>query len=251
MMAKHKKKTGYQNWLVPGAAILVLLCGVIFVAKVFMTPDTGYRKTQISTVTLLKPPPPEQKEKMPEPEKPKEIPKETPKESIATPNEMRQDQPQSQSSSQSNDQSSDQAPAGDNLGVDAAGGTGSDGFGLVGNKGGRGLTVGGGRGNGSGMGHMSLMAKFGWYNKKIQDEIKKQVRKRLDQNGGTPKGKYEVKVHILLDHQGSILKSQIKVSSGNDKIDEAISSTLPGLRISQPPPDGMPKGMTIRLSWQG
>jgi len=250
MMAKHKKKTGYQNWLVPGAAILVLLCGVIFVAKVFMTPDTGYRKTQISTVTLLKPPPPEQKEKMPEPEKPKEIPKETPKESIATPNEMRQDQPPSQSSSQSNDQSSDQTSAGDNSGVDGPVGTVSDAFGQ--GKGGGTYKIGGSSGRGGGgMGHMSLMAKFGWYNKKIQDEIKKQVRKRLDQNGGTPKGKYEVKVHILLDHQGSILKSQIKVSSGNDKIDEAISSTLPGLRISQPPPDGMPKGMTIRLSWQG
>jgi len=238
-MAKKKQKSTYQNWLVPGAVVLVLLTGILFLVKIFLSPDSGGRKNQVSTVTLLKPPPPpEPKDKLPEPE----APKEAPKESIITPNDVQQDQ--------SPDQSPDQ-PAGSDLGVDAEGGSGSDGFGLVGKKGGKALTLGGGGPSGGGPSRMSLMAKYGWYNSKVQDEIKKQVRKRLDQNGGAPKGKFEARVHIVLDHQGTIVKSSITVSSGNDTMDEAIKASLAGLRFSQPPPDGMPSGMTLRLSWQG
>jgi len=236
---KKHKKSGVANWLVPGAVILLLLCGVGFIVKVFLAPDSGKQKQQFQKVTLLKAPPPEQKEKPPEPEKPKELPKEN----IATPTNVQQQTP---------DQSPDQPPPGADLGVEGEGGSGSDGFGLVAKaKGtGRDVMLGGG-GGGGGMNRMSLMAKYSWYNGKIQDEIKKQVRKRLDQNGGAPKGKFEARVHIVLDHQGNIVKSNIVVSSGNDKMDEAITNTLPNLKISQPPPEGMPKGMTLRLSWQG
>jgi hypothetical protein len=40
-------------------------------------------------------------------------------------------------------------------------------------------------------------------------------------------------------------------SSGNDKVDEALRKQLPAMRFSQPLPEGMPKGMTIRISSQG
>jgi TonB family protein len=135
--------------------------------------------------------------------------------------------------------------------VDAdATGTG-DSFGLVGKKGGRALTLGGGGGGGGGLSGYALMAKYGWYTSKLQDELKQLMRKRLDQNGGTPKGKYQATVHITLDPQGAVLKYRIVTSSGNDKIDEAIKLSLPGMRVSQPPPDGMPKAMTVRVVSQG
>ena len=233
---KHKKKGGFLNWLIPGMVIALLLTGILFLVKVFLAPDTGHRK-ELYSVTLLKPPPPpEQKEKPPEPEPPKE----QPKENIITPNEAQQQQ----------DQNDDSPPPGADLGVDAEGGAGGDSFGLVGKKGGRAITLGGGGGNG-GVSRLSLLTKYGWYTSKLQDELKQLMRKRLDQNGGTPKGKYQATVHIVLDPQGAVLNYRIVTSSGNDKIDEAIKLSLPGMRVSQPPPEGMPRSMTMRVISQG
>jgi len=238
-MTKHKKKGNFRNWLIPGIVILVLLSGILFLVKIFMAPDSGHRKNPVAVTLLKPPPPPEQKEKPPEPEPPKE----QPKENIATPNEaQQQNQP---------DQSDDSPPPGADLGVDAEGGAGGDGFGLVGKKGGRALTLGGGGGGSGGSNRLSLLTKFSWYTSKIQDEIKQQMRKRLDQNGGVPKGKYQVTVHIVLDPQGAVLNYKIVASSGNDRIDEAVKLSLPGMRVSQPPPEGMPRSMTVRVSSQG
>ncbi len=241
---KNKKKSGFQTWLVPGALVLFLLFGVVFVVRVFLSPDKGVQKKVFQNVTLMKPPPPqEQKEKPPEPEPPKEAPKQ----SVETPSQAQQEQPQSQQNQPDN-----QPPPGADLGVEGEGGSGSDGFGLVakGKGTGRDITLGGGGGGGGGN-SLSLMARYGWYNGKIQDELKRKVRRHLDQSGNAPKGKFEARVHIVLDRQGAVVKSRITVSSGNNHIDEAISTSLAGLRISQPPPEGMPSGMTIRLTWQG
>jgi periplasmic protein TonB len=236
-MTKHKKKGSFQNWLVPGMVIAVLLTGILFLVKVFLAPDSGHRKNQVAVTLLKPPPPPEQKEKPPEPEPPKE----QPKENIVTPNEAQQQQ----------DQNDDSPPPGADLGVDAdAAGSGGDGFGLVAKKGGRAITLGGG-GGGNGVSRLSLLTKYGWYTSKLTDEIKQQMRKRLDQNGGVPKGKYQATVHIVLDPQGEVLNYRIVASSGNDKIDEAIKLSLPGMRVSQPPPEGMPRSMTVRVSSQG
>jgi len=237
-MTKHKKKSGFLNWLIPGMVIALLLTGILFLVKVFLSPDTGHRKDQVAVTLLKPPPPPEQKEKPPEPEPPKELPKEN----IVTPNEAQQQNQQ--------DQNDDSPPPGADLGVDAEGGAGGDSFGLVGKKGGRAITLGGGGGNG-GVSRLSLLTKFGWYTSKLQDELKQQMRKHLDQNGGAPKGKYQATVHIVLDPQGVVLNYRIVASSGNDKIDDAINLSLPSMRISPPPPEGMPRSMTLRVSSQG
>lgn len=235
---KKHKKSSYQSWLVPGIIGLVFLGGIGFIIKVALT-DVGPRqKQQISTVTLLKPPP-EVKEKPPEPEVPKEIPKET----MTAPTEMPQPQDQAQ------DQPQDNTPAGSDLGVDSDGSAGSDVFGLVGKKGGRAITLGGS--NGGGMSKLALLAKYGWYTQKIQEEIKSQVRNHLSQDGGIPKGKWQAVVKIVLDAGGRIVKYELVGTSGNNKMDGAVRSTLARIRISEPPPDGMPAGMTVRIISQG
>jgi outer membrane biosynthesis protein TonB len=235
---KKKKKMPYQNWLVPGAIGLVFLAGIGFLVKVMMT-DVGTRtKEKIATVNLIKPPPPDVKEKLPEPELQKEVPKQTIETPIDTP------QPQNQAQ----DQSQDNTPAGSDLGVDSDGGAGSDGFGLVGKKGGRALTLGGGSG---GMNRLSLLSKYGWYTQKIQDEIKVQVKKQLNEDGGIPKGKLQAVVRITLDSKGRIVKYELVGTSGSRKMDDALRSTLAQIRISEPPPEGMPSGMTVRINSQG
>lgn len=234
---KRSGKTSYQSWLIPGIIGLAFLGGIGFIVKVVLT-DVGPRQKQhISTVTLLKPPP-EVKEKLPEPELQKEIPKET-----MTTMEM------SQPESQQQEQSQDNTPAGSDLGVDSEGGAGSDGFGLVGKKGGRAITLGGG--GGSGMSKLALLTKYGSYTRKIQEEIKVQVKNHLNRDGGIPKGKLEVVVRIVLDAGGRVVKHELVETSGNSKMDEALKSTLARIRISEPPPEGMPAGMTVRIISQG
>jgi protein TonB len=237
-MTDHKKthkKAPYQNWLVPGVIGVFFLVVIGFIVKVVLTDVSPRKKEQIQTVTLLKPPP-DVKEKPPEPEIPKEVPKQ----------EVIQDIPQQQDTPQ-NDQSQDDTPAGSDLGVDAAGGSGSDSFGLVGKKGGRAITLGGG----GGMSRLSLLSKYSWYTQKIQEEIKKQVKKRMEQDGGLPKGKFQTIVKIILDNRGAIVKYHIVGASGNSKVDEALQATLGEIKISEPPPAGMPAGMTLKITSQG
>lgn len=238
---KQKLKTPYQIWLVRGTVGLVFLLMIGFMVKVFISDDGGHKKA-VYQVTLIKPPPAEEKVKPPEPEPQKEPPKEP----IQTPTEI--PQPQAQ------DQPQDNAPpAGDDLGVEGEGGAGSDGFGLVGkgnNYKGRDITLGGG-GGGGGMNRLALLTKYGWYTDKLQNDIKKQLKKRVNEEGGVPKGKYEITLKILLDPQGVIKKYRIVASSGNDKLDNALKASLPGLKISQAPPEGMPSLVTLRIVSQG
>jgi outer membrane biosynthesis protein TonB len=114
---------------------------------------------------------------------------------------------------------------------------------------GRDITLGGG--GGGGMNRLALLTKYGWYTSKVQEEIKKQMHKLLDQAGGIPKGRFQATIKIQLDAKGAVVRYQLVASSGNDKMDEALKGSLPGFRISQPPPEGMPSGMTVRIVSQG
>ncbi|HTP64749.1 MAG TPA: TonB C-terminal domain-containing protein [Geobacteraceae bacterium] len=232
---KKKNKPGYQTWLVPGVIGLFFLVVIGFIIKIVMTDLAPRSKEQLQSVTLLKPPP-EVKEKPPEPEVPKDVPKQ----------EVIQDIPQPQDTPQ-NDQPQDDTPAGSDLGVEGEGGAGGDAFGLVGKgKKGHDITLGGGGGGN----RLSLMAKYGWYTQKIQEEIKKEVKKKLDLDGGIPKGKFQTVVKITLDARGNILKRQIVGGSGNSKMDDAVLATLGEIRVSEPP-TGMPSVMTLKISSQG
>jgi hypothetical protein len=234
LASKKKKKTDKSALIIYGAVGVVFLGVIGFLAKL-MLGDMGPRKKEhIAVVNLMKPPPPPE-QKPPEPEPPKEAPKQ----------EVVQDIPQPQDTPQ-NDQPQDNTPAGQDLGVDAEGGAGGDSFGLVGRKGGRSIIGGGG-----GMSRMSLLAKYGWYTKKIEKELWRDVKSILDKEGGIPKGKHDATVHLMLNSKGAVVSFRILDSSGNEKIDRALKAALPSLRISEPLPEGMPGGMTIKVSSQG
>ena len=238
-MVKRQKRRGdnVSTWVLFGCAGLVVSGIVLFAIKVVTTDVGPKRKNNIANIALLRPPPPV-KEKLPEPEIQKELPKQSVEQVIEAPQNSPQDSPQ------------DNTPAGAELGVEGEGGAGSDGFGLVGKKGGRSLIGGGGSGTGSGS-RLSLLAKYGWYTRKIQDEIRAQVKKRLDQDGGFPKGKYLTLVKIKLDPKGAIIEYRIVGPSGNDRMDNAVRETVSVMRMNDSPPEGMPSGMTIKISSQG
>ncbi len=222
-------------------AVMVILAGAaVYVVKTVLSDDSPKKKNNVTTVTLLKPPPPPQvKEKPPEPEQVKQAQKQ----------EVIAQVPQNAAQQDSKPAGEpDNAPAGDNLGVDAEGSAGGDAFGLVGKKGGRGLISGGG---GNGLGKLSLRAKFAFYTQAVGTEVRKKVLKRLDENGGMPRNKLQTVVQITLDVKGVIVQFSIIGSSGNQKMDEAVRQALSNIKVSDPPPDGMPRTMIFKISSQG
>lgn len=211
--------------------MVVVLVAAVYIVKLVLSEDGPRKKSSVSTVTLLKPPPPPQiKEKPPEPEI-KQIQK---KEEII--DQIPKDEPKSAEN--------DNKPAGDKLGLDAEGTAGGDAFGLAGKKGGRSLLAGG-------MGKLSLLSKFAGYSKMVETEIRKKVMKRLDEEGGSPKGKLQTVVRISVDSSGAVLTFKIIGSSGNNKIDEVVRSSIEHLKISEPPPEGMPRTMDVKIISQG
>jgi TonB family protein len=139
------------------------------------------------------------------------------------------------------------------LGLDAEGGAGSDGGGLAGRKGGKDvITLGSGFGKGGGGGDQAaLMRQYAWYNQFVQDEVKKVVRRRLDDAGGIPKGRFEATIRIVLDDGGDIANFRITHSTGNQAVDDAVRECLERTRMSKPPPQGIPRCMNIRITCQG
>jgi TonB family protein len=77
------------------------------------------------------------------------------------------------------------------------------------------------------------------------------VIKRLDEEGGIPKGKLQCTVRLSVDKDGQIIDYRITKSSGNTKMDRAIISVLHSCRFSEPPPQEMPKKIDILITSQG
>ncbi|MBS1212186.1 MAG: TonB-dependent receptor, partial [Proteobacteria bacterium] len=139
------KKHLFIRYLPVAVGIVLVIAigiGVYLLQDLFEKPVQT--KKQIQQITVIQPPPPpppppEQKPPEPEPE-PEKIEEPEP--------EPEPEQPEA-----------NEEPPGEDLGVDADGGAGSDAFGLVGKKGGRGL-IGGGGGN-----------AMIWYGQQLQREI--------------------------------------------------------------------------------
>ena len=212
--------------------LLLLLTGAVFAVKYLLKDDRQRRQRRIQMVTVVKPPPPPKvKEKPPEPEieKKEEIiepePEETPPEPV-------------------DDMSEDDTPPGDELGLDAEGTAGADGFGLRAKKGGRALI-------GGASSDASLMRRYAWYTRIIQDELSKRMKRLMEENGGIPDGNLKALVRITLDDMGKIIDFELAGSSGNRKMDDAVLKTLRLSTISEPPPDGMPRVIKLRISAKG
>ena len=223
------------SWGLIALMIIVLGAG-IYIVKIAMSDTEPRKKNTVATVTLLKPPPVVIKEKPPEPEPVKEIQK---KEDIIAP-ELKNESPAPSNAD------NDNTPAGDKLGLDAEGGAGNDAFGLVGKKGGRSLLAGG-----NGMGAISLLNKYSGYTQMVATVIRKKVMKRLDEDGGIPRGKLQAVVRINVDTEGAVVGFRIIGSSGNNRMDEAVMRTLGSIKVGEPPPNGMPRTMDIRITSQG
>jgi TonB family protein len=240
-MKQGKKNARRPDRVITAAVLLffVLLGGGF--AYLLSSDKGGGKKVFIAKVDLVRPnlpdkPPPPPREKPPEPEAQKQ-------QSMVAPQDIA---PQQAGGPKGDDKPAPEGP----LGVEGEGGAGSDGFGLVGRgKGGRDVTTlgtGFGKGGG-GTDQAGLQRRFGWYTRIVGDEMNKLVRKRLEENGGIPRGTAEVEVRIELDEQGAVADYRIIRSSGNRAMNEAVKA-LKYARISQPLPKGIYCGMNYKIT---
>ncbi len=227
MEHKPKKQSVLRIRVLAVCVTLVFLLLGVFIVKSLIDDDGGKKKRRIQMVTLLKPPPPpppEVKQKPPEPqeEKLKEPePEEAPEEAEV-----------------------DEGPMDEDLGLDAeASGMGDD-FGLRAKKGGRSLI-------GGDLSAANLLRKYAWYTAIMQEDLRKRVNKHMEANGGIPKGHLTAYVMITLDNKGIIKDVVLKRSSGSKKMDTAVKEALVFTQVDEPPPQGMPRVVELKITSKG
>lgn len=180
-------------------------------------------KKMVQQITVIQPPPPP-----PPPPEQKPPPEEIKQEKI--------DQPEPEPEPEPSPEKADEPPAED-LGVDAEGTAGSDGFGLAARQGGRSL-LGGGGGN-----------AIIWYGGQIKRQVEDGLQSLLADTEATKEG-YSVLVEVWIDASGRITRSELVNASGKQEVDQAIQSALQKLHanIGKPPPENMPQPVRIRLN---
>lgn len=202
--------------LIFGAMLVVVIALLVLFVRSMSSDGKPAKRQVIQQISLLKPPPPPKpEEKPPEPEIKKE--------------EVKIDQPKPDEAPKPAD---NEPPAGKELGVDAEGGAGGDGFGLVGRKGGRDFLGGAG---GKFAGYTTLLRQ------QIQEYLAKDKRLRTSD--------YKVVVSIWMARDGRVDKFELNGSTGSPDKDNAIKQALAGMpSIREQTPEDMPQPIKLRIT---
>ena len=179
--------------------IAAVAVGVIIGIQTLLDKPASTKKF-VQQVSLIKPPPPPPKiEKPPEPEV-EEVKIKEPEQAPEDMSEALDDLP----------------PMGDQLGLDGDGVAGSDGFGLIGKKGGRSL-LGGDSGN-----------EFSWYTNRLGSYIEKvfyELSEKKEIFRLLRNADYKVKLKVWIDKDLS-LRGTLAESTGNRQRDKVIKMAL-------------------------
>ena len=206
-----------------GAAVVVGVgVGMVLLIMHFMgaePPQPDERKVQ--QITVVKPPPPKPEKKIEKPPEPKTQEEVDVPEPEAMPEEM--------------PEVAEQPPLGEELGLDAEGVAGADGFGLAARKGGRGL-LGGQAGD-----------PFVWYASQLQ----RQLETALLEDDEMRRHDYSVVARIWVAGDGSIHRAELAGSTGSEQTDRLLLSRIENLPpLADMPPDDMPQPIRLRISSQ-
>jgi periplasmic protein TonB len=211
------KKQRFRNHFpsIAGGILLLVVIGLIanFIANIKDKPEKKERKIQ--AISVMKPPPPPppppKVDKPPEPEP--EIEKQVEPEPEEIPDVA------------------DEAPPGD-LGLDADGTAGSDGFGLAARKGGKGLFGGGGN-------------PFSWYGKKASTDI----QDILSESEDLRRRGYTAIIKLWVEADGSIKRFELARGSNDAQIDDLLTKLLAKYhKIDEPPPPGMEQPIKLKIT---
>lgn len=195
------------------AIVLIATVALIWVVRGLMQDKKDEPKRQVAQVVKLIRPPPPPPEPPPPPPPPEEkieepLPQDTPEETPP-----------------------DEAAPAEQLGLDAEGVAGADGFGLAARKGGRDLLGTGG-------------AAFAWYTTMMKDAI----LGMLSDDERVRRGRYQVTVRVWVGADGNVERIKLASTSGDQALDDAIEKALVKVqKIQDPPPLEMPQPVTLRI----
>lgn len=215
-MPKQKRFARLVPVAIGAVIVLAVVVGLVWLVSDWMkTPEEPTRAVAQQVQLVRPPPPPDQPPPPPPP----------PEEKIEEP--LPQDSPP--------DAPPDDAPAQEQLGLDADGVAGSDGFGLAARRGGRDIVGGGG-------------SAFGWYTALIKDTI----LDALSNDDKIRKGNYQVTVRVWLATDGKVERIALTQPTGNNELDGAIELALGRMsKIRDAPPLEMPQPVTLRIVSRG
>lgn len=186
------EKKGHRKFVIYGIGVLILALvagGIYFLIQYFEKPPQA--RKQVQQISLIKPPPPPPPEEPPPPPPPEE------EVDIPEPEELPEELPEP----------ADEPPAGD-LGLDADGTAGSDGFGLAGRKGGRGLLGGDG----------DPKTRFA-------SLLKRRIEDVLAEYDSVRSRNYKVKVRFRISGSGQVSATLLD-STGDPELDATIRQAL-------------------------
>lgn len=215
-MIEDSSKPAWLRWGAVALGLVVAVLLALWLRDMLMSSKPS-KPMKLQQITLIRPPPPPPKPPEEKPPEPK------------VKDEVKIDEPQP-----TPEQTADAPPPGADLGVDADGTSGSDGFGLVGRKGGRDLLAGAG---GKYAGYSIPVAQ------QINEQISEYMRKhRLAFN-------YRIQVRIWIAKDGHVEKFELNGSTGNTDTDSSIKQALAGLAsVKERPPEDMPQPIKLRLT---
>jgi protein TonB len=218
-MSGKKKSLRSRLPVIAGLLFMALFtAGVIWMVKGFIENAEPPEKNRVQQISLVKPPPPKPEEKLPEPEKMEEVPKEEVVQLDAPPTP---DQPPDEG-----------PPPGEQLGLDADGSAGGDGFGLAARKGGRDITTLGGGGD-----------RLAWFSKRISRQLEDELKRAKALQGKD----YQIVAQLWFDVGGGVTRVRLDKSSGNSELDEALRREMQSVTLRDPLPDDMPQPVKLRV----
>jgi periplasmic protein TonB len=197
-----------------GAVIVVVVgVGLFILVRNFFNSTPVAPKKVVQEIRVIRPPPPPPDQPPPPPPPPEDKV------------DLKEPQPEP------DPVASNEPPPAQDLGLDAEGTAGSDGFGLVGRKGGRDLLASGG-------------SALTWYAGLLKSEILGQ----LQEDKKIRSGNFSVMVRVWVKPDGTIERIGLAQSSGDRERDRAIEQALTRIgRVSQAPPPEMPQPINLRI----
>jgi TonB family protein len=200
---------------------VVIAVAVYFLKDQFQKPVQS--KKVVQQITIIQPPPP------PPPPPPEQKPPEpeVKEEKIPEPEPEKEPEPAPEKAEQ---------PPGEELGVDADGSAGADGFGLVGKKGARGLL--GGTGG----------SKIIWYGGQVKQKLEEELYALLDEVAR--KSSYVLYLNIWVGADGRVTKAELADASDKPEVDAAVRKILPNLQFSvqKTPPENLQQPIKIKVT---
>ncbi len=146
-------------------------------------------------------------------------------------------------------------PRDDMLGVDAAGGAGSDAFGLIGKRGGQDITTigsatigAGGRPGAHGHGDGGPMARFAAYATTLEGALTAEINSHADLRTAD----YTATLMVWMTPEGRIKRVRLSKSTGMATMDDGLRHMLMTTpRQFQPPPSDMPQPVDLKIVAKG